>query len=71
MAWYAGPELLGLAELPAWPSMFVMPCSPTLTLGTRPSRPHSCGRDARAPGSQMDALASAISLTPQRGPKVA
>ena len=31
MAWYAVPELLGLAELPAWPSMFVMPCSPPLT----------------------------------------
>jgi hypothetical protein len=31
MAWYAGPELLGLAELPAWPSMFVMPCPPPLT----------------------------------------
>ena len=31
MAWYAGPELLGLAELPDWPSMFVMPCPPALT----------------------------------------
>ncbi len=31
MAWYAGPELLGLAELPAWPSMLVMPCPPPLT----------------------------------------
>ena len=31
VALYAGPELLGLAELPAWPSMFVMPCPPPLT----------------------------------------
>ena len=31
MAWYAGTELLGRAELPAWPSVFVMPCPPPLT----------------------------------------
>ena len=31
MAWYAGPEPLGLAELPAWPSTFAMPCPPPLT----------------------------------------
>jgi hypothetical protein len=28
VAWYAVPELLGLAELPAWPSVFVMPYPP-------------------------------------------
>jgi hypothetical protein len=33
MAWFAGPELLGPAELPAWQSVFVMPCPPPLTLG--------------------------------------
>jgi hypothetical protein len=46
MARYAGSEPLGLAELPAWPSMFVMPCPPPLErfsdesgagLGQRPS----------------------------------
>ena len=31
MASYAGPELVGLAELPAWPSVFVMHCPPPLT----------------------------------------
>ncbi len=31
MAGYAGPDLLGLAELSAWPNMLVMPCPPPLT----------------------------------------
>ncbi len=37
MAWYAGPELLVLAELPAWPSISVMPCPPPLTQEDYPS----------------------------------
>jgi hypothetical protein len=34
----------------------------SVTLGARRSRPISCGRDTRAPGSQKDSLASANSI---------
>ena len=44
MAWYAGPELLGLAEVPAWPSMFVMPCPPPLTPPSQGGERARCAR---------------------------
>ena len=43
MAWYAGPELLGLAGLSACPCMFFMPCPPPLTPPSRGGETRFCG----------------------------
>jgi hypothetical protein len=63
MAWYAGPELLGLAELPAWPSMFVMPCPPPLTppsQGGERARSH-CHSITRAKNTRLETIPRARS----------
>ena len=63
MAWYAGPELLGLAELPAWPSMFVMPCPPPLTppsQGGERARSH-CHSIARTKNTRLETVPRACS----------
>ncbi len=63
MAWYAGPELLGLAELPAWPSMFVMPCPPPLTppsQGGERARSH-CHSIVRTKNTRLETIPRACS----------
>jgi hypothetical protein len=72
MAWYAGPELLDRAELPAWPSMFVMPCPPPLAPpsqgGKGLARSH-CHSIARTKSTRLETVPRARPTVSFRHPR--